>query len=336
MTFNIDDEAMTSEENAPPRSTALSGDGGHAVAGLLSKARKDQPWSDWLITSNLVGILAMLALSFRSDRWVESIAAGILVSGAALMTGAIAGFLFGIPRAAQDPTASSVKDSRFDAVYQVNTNLEQISDWLTKIIVGVGLIQISVIPARFMGIADYIATAFGSPPVPSSLVAASLLFLGLSGFLSSYLWTRLLLMLEFTKVDRAARQSEEFYEGFVQALLYQPGPQGFEAALEKGTEFIERFGEGNWRIWRSVACAWGQKFGYLQQLDSANADELGRSRKSALLAIKKIRYLAPRERQSIQGLWEPSATPEEDDLTVFYNEPEFRDFFADWASQPRG
>ncbi len=84
-------------------------------------------------------------------------AAGIaFVLGIALAsTGFVIGLLFSMPRAlavASDiydgtvvkseiagPKSSLMKPSR--PIYSVNTNLEQVSDWLTKIIVGVGLFE---------------------------------------------------------------------------------------------------------------------------------------------------------------------------------------------------
>ncbi len=313
--------------SSQPQSPNISGSGKSAVTGLLGAAQEGK-WSDWLIAATGIGIVAMVALSFRADRWLVSIASGLLVSGAALLVGAMLGFLFGIPRAAQHTRQQTKDEAASDAVYQVNTNLEQISDWLTKIIVGVGLIQVDKIPGAFTSLSEYVAVGFGTPPVPSSLVAASLLFLGLNGFLSSYLWTRLLLMLEFTRVDRAARQSEAFYEGYIQALLYQPAPAGFNTALEKGKQFIERFGEGNWRIWRSLACAFGQKYSYLKSDPQVSSADLEEVRQYALDATRRAIRLAPGERDSLRSLWdERIATPEENDLTVFFTDPEFAALF---------
>jgi hypothetical protein len=48
------------------------------------------------------------------------------------------------------------------AAYTVNTNLEQISDWLTKIIVGVSLVEFDTIRNRFYELAEYFGDGFSA------------------------------------------------------------------------------------------------------------------------------------------------------------------------------
>jgi hypothetical protein len=90
-------------------------------------------------------------------------------------------FLFGIPRTLQQeganapidantPSASGGPTSRIE--YRVNTNLEQISDWLTKILVGVGLTQIAAIRDAVGSLIGFAAQGFG--PQPQSQVFAML------------------------------------------------------------------------------------------------------------------------------------------------------------------
>jgi hypothetical protein len=89
---------------------------------------------------------------------------------------------------------------------KANTNLVEISDWLTKMIVGVGLYQLSTIPGKLRSLAGYFANAFGAPPAP--LVMAILGYFGIFGFLLGYLWARIYLAEEFARdgSDDAAPQ----------------------------------------------------------------------------------------------------------------------------------
>jgi len=61
---------------------------------------------------------------------------GLFLAGASTVAGSLVGFLFGVPQYRR-PDHSSTRNA--NSTTTPNTNLEQISDWLTKIIVGVGL-----------------------------------------------------------------------------------------------------------------------------------------------------------------------------------------------------
>src|SRR5216684_1230684 len=111
---------------------------------------REVSWSIYQGFAIVVGVIIVTFYAAHGTAPWKSSAIGLLIAGAALAAGVLIGFLFGIPRTQQkegqksDPTIGSqpgVADG-----YGVNTNLEQISDWLTKIIVGVGLVQLTVIP----------------------------------------------------------------------------------------------------------------------------------------------------------------------------------------------
>jgi hypothetical protein len=78
----------------------------------------------------------------------------------------------------------------------VNTNLEQISDWLTKIIVGVSLVNSDRVGHVMFGIADEMANSFGGPG-SRSLALATLTYFSVVGLLGGYLLTRLFLQRAF-------------------------------------------------------------------------------------------------------------------------------------------
>jgi hypothetical protein len=78
----------------------------------------------------------------------------------------------------------------------VNTNLEQISDWLTKIIVGVSLVNSEKIGTALVTASKEMARSFGGEPA-SSLALAMLTYFGVIGLLGGYLLTRLYLQRAF-------------------------------------------------------------------------------------------------------------------------------------------
>lgn len=74
----------------------------------------------------------------------------IFLAAAPLALGGIAGFLFGIPKTLQNGDYQGGDKSEPKHRWQANTNLEQVSDWLTKILIGVGLTQLQTIPDRVL------------------------------------------------------------------------------------------------------------------------------------------------------------------------------------------
>jgi hypothetical protein len=122
-------------------------------------------------------------------------AVGSIGFAAAFAVGAVTGFLFGIPRRLQR------EDLAADAAggWLVNTNLEQISDWLTKIIVGVGLVEIGTLAGTLDHIASNMALGGGSGA--HSFALGLLVYSLIDGFLLSYVWTRLELSSQLAIAD---------------------------------------------------------------------------------------------------------------------------------------
>ncbi len=89
-----------------------------------------------------MGALVVLATFTVAIRATAMFGTALLVAATAMASGALLGFLFGIPRSLQADRDATREDS---APLSQNTNLEQISDWLTKILVGVGLVQFGAI-----------------------------------------------------------------------------------------------------------------------------------------------------------------------------------------------
>lgn len=170
-----------------------------------------------LLWAVAVGLFVVFVYS--AQYWTEGKAAGvasvgIMAAGASLLVGGLLGFLFGIPRTLQEerpgPRVASGGPSSQRAngnelpLYRANTNLEQISDWLTKILVGVGLTQIGAIPERIGQLAGYLARGLGGSESSSVFAVAVVVYYVGCGFLLGYLWTRLFLAGALLRADFAA------------------------------------------------------------------------------------------------------------------------------------
>lgn len=130
--------------------------------------------------------------------------------------GFLVGFLFGIPRVLQgdNPPANDANPGgaaaagRAGYAQRVNTNLEQISDWLTKIIVGLGLVELRTVPDHLYRASDWMARSFakaetGAPSqAAASFSSAFIVFFVIAGFMAGYLITRLFLAGAFGRADQ--------------------------------------------------------------------------------------------------------------------------------------
>jgi CheY-like chemotaxis protein len=162
-------------------------------------------WNDLTRTASLVvfAVLGLIALWFACPGR-RGIA--IIVALAAIAVGGCLGFLFAVPRVSQSwshgNSTEAVQRSPSSYEMHINTNLEQISDWLTKIIVGIGLSQLSNIPSAVSRISTFIAPAFSSDTSQSTVIsAASLVYFSSLGNLSGYLLTRIYLSGVFRRAD---------------------------------------------------------------------------------------------------------------------------------------
>jgi hypothetical protein len=141
-----------------------------------------------------IGLLAMLTIATRTEHWVEGIVAraigyGILIAGAAFISGVLLGYLFGLR-----PTDNSRKLAGQSSSPPPQTNLAEIADWLTKIILGAGLVQLTSMPGPIWKFANVIALGVVEDPsveTPNPAIALAVMaFFSTCGLLYGYLWTR--------------------------------------------------------------------------------------------------------------------------------------------------
>jgi len=124
-----------------------------------------------------------------------------------LVTGFLFGFVFGIPKVLKPDTtgsgaASAGAGTGASPSLKVNTNLEDISDWLTKILVGATLTQLIKVPGAVKKAAWFMSKGDASSSAVS-FNAALLLYFAVLGFLSGYLMTRMFFAVAFARADGA-------------------------------------------------------------------------------------------------------------------------------------
>jgi len=138
-------------------------------------------------------MFAMLSAATRQEYWqahnvARAIGYGILIAGSAFISGVLAGYLFGLR-----PTDNSKNSANQPSSPPPQTNLIEIADWLTKIILGAGLVQLTRMPTPIWNFAGKMAKGVvegTSEPANPAMALAIMGFFSTCGLLYGYLWTR--------------------------------------------------------------------------------------------------------------------------------------------------
>jgi hypothetical protein len=148
----------------------------------------------------------------------------VAAMSAAISVGTLLGFLFGIPRFDYSdrvkqsgqpdttvPTSSLKAESQRISRYRPSTNLDDVADWLTKLIVGIGLSQINKIGPVLTAVSKAVLGPCDEACASErGFVSALIVFGTVCGFLFGYMWTRLhygrLAARSDMEVDRALRE----------------------------------------------------------------------------------------------------------------------------------
>jgi len=162
----------------------------------------ETPWG-YLLSFAVLGAIVVALYGIKAN--YRQTAFALTLAVCAMVIGIFLGFLFGVPRTVQteqQPSKGADAQTPDSGVsYRANTNLEQISDWLTKILVGVGLTQLNRIPEKLGAFGDFLAAGMNGGKAERSFGILTFLFFSTCGFLVGFLWTRLYLQKEFKQAD---------------------------------------------------------------------------------------------------------------------------------------
>lgn len=159
-----------------------------------------------LVSSLLIGGMFVSCIIFGQSVPDDSSASGLGVGltafalfGAAAAVGAGLGFLFGLPRSryadfegsGQSNAATSTKSPEMprSAHYLTNSNLIKVSDWLTTIIIGVGLVNLAKIGPAVGDLSNTLETALGGAAYAGIAAVSVIVIALLASIILCYLWT---------------------------------------------------------------------------------------------------------------------------------------------------
>lgn len=153
-----------------------------------------------VLSGMLLATFLAVAASMANWVWVKSLGLISLTTLVGIAGGGIFGFIFGIPRSVSDPASANA----LGRVLRTNTNLEDLSDWLSKIIVGLGLTQLYQAVNLFNGFRLLLSTYVPPEDTVTPLIGTLTLIFGLlAGFLWLYLETRTNLARVLDTFDRS-------------------------------------------------------------------------------------------------------------------------------------
>jgi hypothetical protein len=183
-----------------------------------------------------------------------------------LAAGAAIGFLFGIPRVSRGATEAKPQAAgggggasentasapAADPAIRPNTNLEEVSDWLTKIIVGLGLVHLGDIERLVQRTAGNAAAAMAQSPgaAEASIATALIVGLAIEGFFGGYIYTRLFLQGAFARSDAQLDEARRRIGKVVDRTQPEEAADAGQARVPSAAQIktateVERLAEGD-------------------------------------------------------------------------------------------
>lgn len=179
-----------------------------------------------IVTLSLLGAAAvgscLLAISTDTKSGDKDIGVGVtlfVLFAAAFAVGGILGFLFGLPRGRLSdelaspsdnrPTGSSGRATLASAHYLASSNLNKVSDWLTTIVIGLGLVNLGNALPAMKSLAQALEAPLGGAPYAGALGLATMITALIGGFLVLYLYTTIRVR---QLLEESERQSDDVPE----------------------------------------------------------------------------------------------------------------------------
>ncbi len=167
--------------------------------------------------------------------------------------GTLMGFIFGIPKLGPDKplatgnasTGTQTKSEQTQtrargSLYQANNNLVEVSDWLTKIVVGLGLINLKQAPDYLKRAAGTLKDCFG-PGCYLPFGIATILGFSSLGFLFGNVFTRLFLARAMRTADEELEQVRQDLKETDERLRERDEQQ--QSEITKAREMVKQLAE---------------------------------------------------------------------------------------------
>jgi hypothetical protein len=135
-------------------------------------------------------IVAIVVFAIFQPKPGQSIAVGLMIAAATTASAAGIGFLFALPRSVSISVPMGAERPSRGLTIRPNTNLEEVSDWLTKIIIGLTLTQLGKIPSVASHLFSVLGGSLGTPPQSVIFAGCLVVFSFTVGLVNGWLVTR--------------------------------------------------------------------------------------------------------------------------------------------------
>jgi hypothetical protein len=176
----------------------------------------------------LVAFVSILVFARSKSAVAPTFALLSLFAAASIVAGGTVGFLFALPRSVSVslPATETERAQQLESIrIRPNTNLEDVSDWLTKIIIGLTLTQLGRIPEAASDLFVTLGTALGGTQQDVAFVGALTVFCSIIGFLMGWMTTRMYIGRWMAASDRPSEALNEALKRRAQESRRDP-PRG--------------------------------------------------------------------------------------------------------------
>lgn len=153
-----------------------------------------------LLIGVVLGTIGLIGYPISIDKIDTSfIFIGILLAISTFIVGFFTGTLFGMPK----------RNSELNSDYSLNNSLVEISDWLTKIIVGLGLVNLKQIPIYLKNLGLYISESSNSNVQSFKVFSICVvIYFSVFGLYIGYNYMRLVLSQKYKEADENVLRKE--------------------------------------------------------------------------------------------------------------------------------
>ena len=140
-----------------------------------------------------IGVIGLIGFPlFIPVKGAQVLFIGFLIALASFASGFFLGTLFGMPKRINDATGH----------YSLNNSLVEIADWLTKIIVGLGLVNLKQVPGYLVSIGVFVRETSGRKEQSIEVYTTSIvLYFGIFALYTGYNYMRLVLSNKYKNAD---------------------------------------------------------------------------------------------------------------------------------------